>query len=259
VGNHTVKARRLRDLNAAIGGVQPYPGYRAVTLFEQAGSSSYNALQVRVERRFSDGVGFLSSYTWGHAIDDRPGQGAGPSQNYYNMRLERGNADFDVRHNWVVSGSLEPAFGRGRRWGGWSLSAISTLQSGRPFSVALAPPQAFIGNRPNVTGIDWRPEDQNPRNWINGNAFTLQGLSPLGGTLGRNTLTGPGLFNLDVAVSKKHRLSESGQIEFRADFFNVTNHPNFGLPNNLYGSSLGLISSTSSPERQVQLGVKVGF
>lgn len=258
VGNHTVKARRLRNLAQPIGTTVPYPEYAAINLFEQAGSSNYNALQLRVERRFADGFGFLSSYTWGHAIDDRPGQGAGPIQDNYNLRAERGNADFDVRHNWVVSGSYEIPFGKGKPWGGWSLNAISTAQSGRPFTVTMLPSLTFIGTRPNATGIHWKPADQTPLQWFNPAAFSF---APPGGvgTHGRNTLTGPGLYNLDLSLNKTQRIG-TGQIQFRADFFNVFNHPNFGLPNNVFlGPSLGLVTSTSSPERQIQFGVKLGF
>jgi hypothetical protein len=258
VGNHTVKARRLRNLQRAPG--VPYPDYAAINLFEQAGSSNYNALQVRVERRFSRGFGFLSSYTWGHAIDDRPGQGGGPSQDYSNLRAERGNADFDVRHNWVVSGSFELPFGKGKSWGGWTLSGISTAQSGRPFTVTMLPPIFQIGTRPNLVG-DWKPANQGPEQWFIPAAFGFVPPVPGAvGNLGRNTLTGPGLYNLDLSLSKTQRVRGLGEVQFRAEFFNVLNHPNFGLPNSVFfGPPLGRISSTSSPERQIQFGLKLGF
>jgi len=261
VGNHTVKARRLRNLDQPLGGVLPYPGYASISLFEQAGSSNYNALQVRVERRFSDGFGFLSSYTWGHAIDDRPGQGGGASQNYYNLRAERGNADFDIRHNWVVSGSYNLPFRQGKGWGGWSLNAISTVQSGRPFTVTMLPPLFQVGTRPNVVpGVNWKPVTQGPAQWFNPAAFGFV-VPNLGiGTLGRNTLTGPGLNNLDLSVSKKQRLGSDAQMQFRAEFFNILDHTNFGLPNSVFtGPAFGAITSTSSPERQIQFGIKLGF
>lgn len=259
VGNHTVKQRRLRDLNQPIGNALPYQGFASISLFEQAGSSSYNALQLRVERRFSGGLGFLSSYTWGHAIDDRPGQGAGVSQDNYNMRAERGNADFDVRHNWVVSGSYDLPFGRGTSWGGWSLNAISTAQSGRPFTVTMFPPLSQQGMRPNLTGVNWKPIKQSPAQWINPAAFEKFPPNTGFGSLGRNTLKGPGLYNLDLSLSKRQRVGGT-QIQFRAEFFNVLNHPNFGLPNRVVsGPALGSITSTSSPERQIQFGVRLGF
>ena len=246
-------------MNQPLNGVQPYPGFAQIFLFEQAGSSNYHALQVRIDRRFSDGLAFTSAYTWGHAIDDRPGQGGGFSQDNYNLRAERGNADFDVRQRWVVTGTYQFPFGDGKPWGGLSLSAISTLQSGPHFTVTLPPPAGIFGGRPDtVAGTDWKPSDQGPDHWINPAAFQSPAPGAFG-NLGRNTLTGPGLYNLDVSVMKTHRLGDSGQFQMRADFFNVLNHPNFGLPNSAIGPSLGLISATSSPERQIQLGVRLGF
>jgi hypothetical protein len=260
VGNHSVKGRRLRNVNQPLPGTSaaPYPGFARIALFEQAGSSNYNAFQFHLDRRFSRGLAFTSSYTWGHAIDDRPGQGAGLSQDYYNMRAERGDSDFDVRHTWVASGTYELPLGTGRPWGGWSINAISTTQSGRPFTVTTSLPTAtFSGQRPDVVpGTNWRPSNQGPDLWIDPNAFR----SPAGpfGTLGRNTLRGPGVYNLDVSLIKTHRL-ETASLEMRAEFFNVLNHPNFGLPNAVLGPTLGTISATSVPERQIQLGVKLTF
>jgi hypothetical protein len=260
VGNHTVKARRVRNLNQPlIPGTTtlPNPDFATITLYEQAGSSNYNALQVQVERRFSRGLGFLSSYTWGHAIDDRPGQGLGQSQDAYNMSAERASSDFDVRHTWVVSGTYNMPFGAGKPWGNWSVNAISTARSGRPFTVNV--PGNIPNLRPNaVPGVDWRPADQGADEWINSGAFTAPASNTYG-TVGRNTLTGPGLYNLDVSVVKVHRIGERYDLQFRAEFFNILNHPNFGMPNNAYGPSLGTIASTASPGRQIQFGIKLGF
>jgi hypothetical protein len=213
-----------------------------------------------VERRFSRGFGFLSSYTWGHAIDDRPFQGGGQAQDPYNMRAERGSADFDVRHTWIVSGTYNLPFGDGKPWGGWSMNAISAARSGRPFSVTTAPPTPLAPPvRANVVpGKDWRPTNQGPNNWINSEAFSRPASATLG-DLGRNTLTGPGLYNLDVSLVKTQALGETSEIQLRAEFFNVLNHPNFGLPNSALGAALGTISATASPERQIQFGVKLAF
>ena len=255
VGNHSVKARRLRNVNQLINNVPPYPGFGPILLFEQAGSSNYNALQIRVERRFSQAFGFTSSYTWGHAIDDRPGQGAGRIPNNYNLGAERGNADFDVRHNWTSSVSVNLPWGSNKFWGRWSLNAVGIVQSGRPFTVTT---QVITGDRPNaVPGVDWRPTDQGPDAWINPAAFSIPAPNTFG-NLGRNTLWGPPLRTLDVSLVKTEAIQDA-RLEFRAEFFNIFNHPNFGLPNSSIGPTLGLISSTSVPERQIQFGVKLAF
>jgi hypothetical protein len=255
LGNHSVKARRLRNVNQAIGGVLPYPGFGPISLFEQAGSSNYNALQLRVERRFSQNFGFTSSYTWGHAIDDRPGQGAGRVPNNYDFRAERGDADFDVRHNWSSSLSVNLPWGADRPWGRWRLNAIGIVQSGRPFTVTIPSPD---NNRPNVVpGVDWRHPDQSPDHWINPAAFTTPAPGTFG-NLGRNTLRGPSLRNLDLSLVKTERIREA-RLELRAEFFNIFNHPNFNIPSAVTGPSLGVISSTAAPERQIQFGAKLGF
>jgi hypothetical protein len=174
------------------------------------------------------------------------------------MRGDRGNSDFDVRHTWVSSGTYDIPFGAGTAWGGWSVNAISTAQSGRPFSVTMAPLIFFVGQRPDaVPGTDWKNANQDPNHWINAGAFSAP---VLGGTLGRNTLRGPGLYNLDLSLIKTTRIGETSELQLRAEFFNVLNHPNFGLPNGTFtSSSLGTISTTATPERQIQLGMKLEF
>jgi len=255
VGNHSVKGRRLRNVNQPLNGVFPYPNFGPISLFEQAGSSNYNAFQLRVDRPVAGILGFTSSYTFGHAIDDRPGQGAGRAPNNYNMRAERGDADFDIRHNWTSSARVNLPWGANEWWGGWSVNAIGTLQGGRPFTVVLP---GFNGDRPDsVPGVDWRPENQGPDHWINPAAFSLPAPGTFG-NLGRNTLRGPPLRNLDLSFVKVQRVRE-GQLEFRAEFFNIFNHPNFNVPNSVIGPTLGVISSTSTPERQIQLGAKFVF
>jgi outer membrane receptor protein involved in Fe transport len=255
VGNHSVKARRLRNVNQSINGVSPYPGFGPISLFEQAGSSNYNALQLRIERPFYRNLGFTSTYTWGHAIDDRPGQGGGRVPNNYNMRSERADADFDVRHNWASSVSFNVPWGETKPWGRWSVNAVTIVQAGRPFTVTVP---GGNNERPDVVpGIDWKPANQGPDHWVNPAAFAVlpQGLT---GNLGRNTLRGPGLVNFDLSLVKTERIRDT-RMELRAEFFNIFNHPNFNLPNAVVGPALGVISSTSTPERQIQFGVKVNY
>ena len=255
VGNHSVKARRLRNVNQPINGVTPYPGFGPISLFEQAGSSNYNALQIRVDRPFSRTFGFTSAYTWGHAIDDRPGQGAARVPNGYNMRAERADADFDVRHNWTSSVSVSLPWGSTKPWGRWTVNAIGIVQAGRPLTVVLSD---LTGDRPDVVpGVDWKPADQGPDKWIDPAAFSLPAQGTFG-NLGRNTVRGPGLRNLDLSLVKTESFREA-RIELRVEFFNIFNHPNFNVPSALLGPTFGLISSTSSPERQIQFGVKTIF
>jgi len=277
VGNHMVKARRQRNLNQIINGVRPYSGFASITLFEEAGSSTYNALEARLEGRVTRGLRFTSTYTWGHAIDDRPSTKV---QDNTNMHAERADSDFDVRHRWTVNGvynipsSYAQSYGRFARsiLSGWSFSGISMFQGGRPFSVMI--PQDISGagngpapaNRPNlVSGVNWRPTNQGPDSWINPMAFSIP-VTGTFGSAGRNVLRGPKYYNLDLALLKDAHPTERVTMQFRAEFFNILNHPNFAPPNALFdassptgGSTFGVISSTISPERQIQLGLRVGF
>jgi hypothetical protein len=273
VGNHIVKARRVRNLNQAVNGVPPFPGFANINAFEQAGNSSFNSLEARVERRFTEGLGLLSAYTWSHTIDDRPGQGGGPVQDSQNLHPERADADFDVRHRWTISLIWDLPFGHNRQWGrqwtalpqallgGWSLSAIHVAQTGRPLSVTLA--ASPLGNvfRPNlVPGVDWKPENQGPDNWINRAAFSIATTPGVFGDLPRNTVRGPGVHNIDLALAKTHHVGDDLRLQFRAECFNVLNRANFGPPGTqLDRPSFGIISSTALPERQIQFGVHLDF
>jgi hypothetical protein len=253
IGNHSLKGRRLRSVNTSTA--VPYSGFDLISLYEQAGTSTYNAFQAHIDRRFFAGLGFTSSYTWGHAIDNRPGQGTGFAQNYNNMNADRGSSDFDVRHTWVSSTTYELPFGEGRKWGGWSVNAINTLRSGRPFTVIAT---TSSGLRPDLTGINPIPADRGPDNWIDSKAFVAPASGSFG-NLGRNTFKGPGLFNLDMSLVKTQNLGERAKMQLRAEFFNILNHPNFTIPSNTLDTNLGKISATSTPERQIQFGIKISY
>ena len=168
--------------------------------------------------------------------------------------------------------------GSGRRWGsqwgktvdailgGWSLNGIASVQGGRPFTVFLMQEVSGAGNnsdRPNlVPGIDWRSAQQTPDHWINPAAFSIPATGTFG-NLGRNTLRGPQLHNIDLALVKEIGKRKCS-YEVRAEFFNILNHPNFALPNatldaqvNPALTSFGAVSSTILPERQIQFGLRV--
>jgi hypothetical protein len=276
VGTHALKAQQLRNLNQPVNGVRPFPGFGSILMTEQSGNSIYHSLQIRAERRLSEGLAFQTSYTWAHAIDNRPGQGGPRIQNNYNVRSERGDADFDVRHRWNFSGMIDLPIGRGRRFGGtwsrpvttilggWTLSAIAIIQGGRPFTVFLdqdiSRTGGFRSDRPNlVPGISLVPADQGPNNWINRAAFTLPATGTFG-TAGRNIGRGPQLHNLDLALSKSAVLRENIRIQVRGELFNAFNHPNFALPATSFDNpTFGTINATIAPERQIQVGIRIDY
>ena len=264
VGNHVLKAQRLRNVNST----GEFSGFGPILMLEQAGSSIFHSLQVRAERRFSNRLALISSYTWGHAIDDRPGEGLGsqggdptrPFQDNNNARADRADADFDVRHRYTLSFVYQlPATNydglAGHLLNDWGINGILILQGGRPFTIYL--PNS--STRPDaVPGVDQIPSNQGPDNWINAAAFTAPA-GPLG-TLGRNTGRGPALNNMDLSFTKSFPFNEGRRLQFRTEIFNLTNTPNFGLPNQEFGAAnFGLVSATSTTEWQIQFGLRYEF
>ena len=226
----------------------------------------------------------LASYALSKSEDDAsnffPSSGdPNYPQNSYDLRAERGPSNFDVRHRLSVSYVYDLPFGKGRPhldnngvWTtlltGWQTSGIVTLQSGRPFTVALIRELDNSGtgfsalgfganDRPNLVG---NPSLSNPspERWFNTAAF---GFPPPGtfGNAGRNIVVGPGYQNVNASLIKNTALTERFNLQFRAEAFNLFNHPNFDLPDNFLGSpSFGQITSARDP-RHIQFGLKLLF
>ncbi|HZI88247.1 MAG TPA: hypothetical protein VFD48_15550, partial [Pyrinomonadaceae bacterium] len=293
VGSKGTKLLSARDLNqpqpsALPPGLpfvpRPVPQFDEINTIESRASSNYHSLQARLQQRLSAGLTMLTSYTWSKSIDDAsnffPSAGdPNYPQNSYDLNAERGRSNFDVEHRLSVSYVYDLPFGKGRAYladngawskilSGWQTSGIVTLQSGRPFTVALLRELDNSGtgisalgfganDRPNVIG-DPTLGEQSPERWFNTAAFTLP---PPGtfGNAGRNILDGPGYQNVNASLIKNTALSETLNLQFRAEFFNLFNHPNFNLPDNFLGSpSFGQISSAREP-RRIQFGVKLLF
>ncbi|MDQ2921871.1 MAG: TonB-dependent receptor [Acidobacteriota bacterium] len=279
---------------------RPYPGFGSITggYISSIGNSNFNALQVRAERRFSRGLSLVSSYTWSKSIDYNSGistgsDSSGNAQDARNLRVERSLSDYDVTHRWVASYVYDLPFGSGRRFsptnrvtnallGGWQLTGILTLQGGRPFTIFTGTDVSNTGgnnDRPNVIG-DWRVSHPSPDRWFNPCTQLANGslrncapgdspawgIPPAGsfGNAGRNILRGPGLRNFDFGVSRVFKITERHQLQFRAEVFNLTNHPNFFFPETSVASgSFGTISRAANTgagaQRQIQFGLKYLF
>jgi hypothetical protein len=249
-------------------------------------NSSYNALETSVRKRFSHGLSFLVSYTWSKTIDDVSsfnitGSAAKPvagendlAQDPFNLRAERGLSLFDARNRFV--GSYEwalPFWNEPQRWyqwglGGWQLDGIATLMSGTPFTVFDSNDVAAQGTAPEITGFSaQRPNlvgDSNngPRAvsaWLNASAFKqLDPVANAGqfGTEGRNVNVGPAYANWDFAALKNFKLTESKQIQFRTELFDILNRTNFRLPDSDISSpTFNHILAAQAP-RQVQFALK---
>ena len=189
------------------------------------------------------------------------------------MSKERGDADYDVRHRYTLSYIYELPNTNyeglaGHLLNGWTVTGILALQSGRPFTVFQPP--AFgpfgvsgtfgFGERPNVVkGTDPVPANQGPDNWINAAAFVTPAPGNFG-DLGRNTLRGPALKNMDLSMVKRFQIDEGRELQFRTEFFNLTNHPNLGLPNQQFEvPGFGEIGTTVTRQRQIQFGLRYEF
>ena len=293
VGSKGTKLLTARDINQPQPQIlppglplvpRPDPRFDDIDMLESRGNSNYNALQARFQQRLFHGLSSLVSYTWSKSIDDASNffSSAGDPnfpQNSFNVAAERGRSNFDVRHRLSLSYSYALPFGKGRQhladdgWvstvlTGWETHGIITLQSGRPFTVALLPEidnsgtgRSILGfgnnDRPNVAG---NPEISNPTpdRWFNTDAFAFP---PPGsfGNAGRNILDGPGFQNVNASLMKTTALTEHLNLQLRAEVFNLFNHPNFNLPDNFLGSpTFGRISSARDP-RHIQFGLKLLF
>ena len=241
------------------------------------GDSSYNALQIDVRHRFSGGLALRGVYTWSKTIDDGDSLNATTSggepalaSNPFNLRADRGLANFDVRNVAAINGSWDLPFGRGKRYGGWSVNSILTIQGGFPFTPQLSYNPSRNGDtrnpvRPFVNPAFTGPVILgSPNQWFNPAAF-LAPPNNIGfyGNLGRDTLIGPGLATVDVSLLKDTRLREKLNLQFRAEAFNVLNRTNFNTPNAIVftpsgvSPTAGVITSTSTASRQIQFGLKL--
>ncbi len=289
VGSKGTKLLSARDINQgqpnALGFVlRPVPQFDDINILESRANSNYHSLQARFQQRLSEGLSMLASYTWSKSIDDASNfftSAGDPNfpQDSFNTRAERGRSNFDVRHRLSVSYSYELPFGRGRAFlsdngwlstvlSGWETYGIVTLQTGRPFTVALLSDidnsgtgRSGLGfganDRPNVIGNP-ALQNPNPEQWFNTAAFAF---APRGtfGNAGRNILDGPGYENINASLVKNTALSERFNLQLRAEVFNLFNHPNFNLPDNFLGSpTFGRITSAREP-RHIQFGVKLLF
>lgn len=262
-----------------------------VWLNESTGDSNYNALQIWVNRRFSDRLAFQAAYTWSHAITnvflDFNSSGA---TDPYNYNLDRGDADLDRRQMFVANAVyILPSF---KRWGAatshilgdWQLNGIVSFLGGTPINVisgANTAGRVFAGaQRPNlIAGVPIylnRPDDR--LQYLNPAAFSLPDVGRFG-SLGRGAIRGPGTQNLDLSIVRNWRVRDHYHLQFRAEMFNAFNHTNFigvaaslsfdeaeklpdGKPNPNFGkhlnSNFGRITATQGP-REIQFGLKFNF
>ena len=248
-----------------------------VNMYALSAQSNYHALLVRFERRYSRGFSWLSSYTYSKAITNAPqfrnagganGSENSPPQDSYNLRAERGLASFDLRQRWVNTLVYDLPF-KGLLFGGWQVSGITQLQGGFPFTINISGDTAGIGGgtggiliRANaVLGKTYflDPSQRSTQKFFDTTAFALTPAFQFG-NVGRNTVIGPGLLNVDTTIARNFRLREAVSLQFRAEFFNLLNTPNHAIVGRLINvpDQFGKVLNQLDP-RQIQFAIKLTF
>jgi hypothetical protein len=257
--------------------LRKYPMYASINVRSPGASSIYHSFQLSFEKRFSKGLSFLSAYTFSKSIDDGS-LWNGSAVAVTDFHLERGLSTFDTRHRWITSYTYDLPYGRGRTlggqspgvmnaiFGGWQTNGIVTIQAGNPLdpSTGLQLSGTQTGTRPDVT---CNPNDfpHDPAKWFNTSCF---GTSFIGryGTAGRDIIIGPPTHSFDFAMLKKFSLGKDTRyLQFRSEFFNAFNHPNFDNPSvTVTSSTFGKITSAGvqdarASSRQIQFAMRLVF
>ena len=248
----------------------PYPQYPSgVTSNSWIGSSNYNSLQIKAERRFSSGLGFIAAYTFSKLID--VGQ-LGYRDPLVNRNLDRGLAPDNAPNRFTLAFNYRLPFGKGNRWvtsgplvyliGGWELNGITTFQSGDSITPGISTNTCVCGNNFAVPNVSKNPRlDVSQRNfarWFDTSAFSVPAQYTIGNA-GRGLIYGPHTFNTDLSGGKRFPLPlrEGMDLEFRAEFYNAFNSPQFSDPNVTLGAgTFGRITGSKN-ERQGQLALKL--
>ena len=270
--------------------------FGSITMISSDAQSFYNALQVSVNRSVGSRFTVSASYTYSKSVDDSSvGQQTNTGQYGLDRTMDRALSDFDIRQRLVLSYFLNSPFGAGQPLmntgavgkvlGGWRLSGIVSMRNGAPFSVGSNVRYRgylFQANRPNLLPS----ADNNPISGTSAGCGLVAAGTELGtsdqyfdpcmfsaplagrtGSTGRNTLIAPSIFSTDIAITRDFLLDSKRRLQFRADVFNVPNHPNFAAPSsNAFSGQLGnrtstagKITRTSTTSRQLQFSLRFSF
>jgi len=263
---------------------RPFPWWPGTNFMgTSTGNANYNALEIKLERRFTQGLYYLVSYTWSKSIDtgtsgwfDAENGAGGGLQNYYDPNGSRSVSAYDIPHMLSMSGVYELPFGKGKKYfsqhgaaswllGNWQTNAIVQLRSGQPYTMSVSGDVANIDNtvswynyaRPNLVG---NPSLSNPtsENYFNKSAFSVPSFTY--GNVGRDTLRSAPVYMADFSLFKNFPVREGMNLSFRAEFFNIFNLQNYAVPDSLVGDPAeGFVTSTVNPSRQIQLALRLTF
>ncbi|MGH9720374.1 MAG: TonB-dependent receptor domain-containing protein, partial [Bryobacteraceae bacterium] len=284
VGNHVLNQQTGWNFNAASrlgGGTASQPffaryGRSAAVNIDIGTHQYYDALQVKFDRRFSNGFMLTTAYTYSKSINFAPRQ-------YFDLLRDKGRTNFDLTHVFTQAYVYDLPFGRSKRWGqsgplrwalgDWQVNGLLLLQTGRPLNLAYSSTSLNApghNNQPDLAGAG-KPEVYGKvgvgQLWFDTSRFAAP--APLTfGNVGRNILSGPGVANLDLSVFRRFKLTERFNLEFRAESFNFSNTPHFANPGTTFGSAtFGQVtatedfisSATDTDNRKIQFGLRLSF
>ncbi len=283
VGNHSTHLARTKLPNQPVPGPgptqprRPYQNFGTIYGLDTGADAHYDGLQIQAEKRYSNGLQFIGAYTFSKCIDNSSGTFVGEGstggfvQNNNDFRANRGLCSQDSRNRVSLSFVYDIPFGRGRAYGktisraadllagGWQVTGIATFRSGQPYTAVMS---TDVSNT--ADGSTWPNQIGNPNsvtnrsiyNYINSAAFVSPAPYTFGNE-GRNTIIGPGVNNWDLSVFKAFHVDEKRELQFRAEFFNAFNHPQFQLPGSTFGTAqFGQISALAHDPRDIQMSLK---
>jgi outer membrane receptor protein involved in Fe transport len=259
--------------------VRPYPQYGDIQFQDWATNSNYNAFQASLRRRYRAGLTMLVSYTFSRALDTASSTNNSTTgtqkfpQNVYDFASEKGLSDFHRAHQFTASYNYDLPFGRGRKYlnsvtgisnillSRWSVNGVVSALSGRPFTPQYAAAD-IAQQRPDIVGDPLQNIPAglrfNPAAFIKPVATAAN--PELYGNAGRNILIGPNFVSWNTSVHKEFMITEKSRLQFRAEAFNVLNHPNFQVPVfQLDQSNVAQVTSTANNNRELQLALKFLF
>jgi len=285
-GTHLYEFRNVNQIPASTSSVSDYNAERPrpylggdLPYWCACDSSTYNSLQTKLEKRFSNDLSFLTAFTYGRSIDEQSTaslsfHGGGGFRNNYHPEWEKSASDFDQKYRFVNSFSYILPIGKGKRFlggisgagntliGGWELQGIQSATTGIPYTIVGQGGQSNtngdVEERPDrVAGVPLYPSNQSVSQWYNPAAFTLQPFGTYGNS-GRNIIYTAPQVDLDTSLFKDFAVKERMKLQFRAEVFNMLNHPNFrasSLVNQFNAPGAGSYSA-AQPARQIQFALK---